>query len=147
MFTTRSWLHLGPLLIVLLGALYLAGCKPQQNLAPLSGKVLYKNEPLKFGGVMFQPEAGQPSHAAIQADGSFTLSTFRDGDGATVGKNLVRITCFPSQQPAGESTASQGEVATGGSLIPTRYNDFNTSALVIEVPASGNDNVVIELVD
>lgn len=133
--------------VLLLHAILLTGCEPPQKLAPFSGKVIYKNQPLKFGGVMFQPEAGQPARATIMSDGTFTLSTFREGDGATIGKNQVRVTCFPSQQPAGEASASQGELATGGSFIPPKYNDFSTSGLVVEVQATKNDGVIIELTD
>ena len=48
----------------LLLAATLVGCGNQDRpLAPVSGQVLYKGEPLTFGSVTFQPAGGQPARA------------------------------------------------------------------------------------
>ena len=60
------------------------------------------------------------------------LSTFEEGDGATVGTNLVRVTCYESQRP-GVADAAGGEVPLGRLLIPKKYTHYHTSGLVVEV--------------
>ncbi len=141
-------IRIGPRsLLTLLSSLLiltLVGCNRGPTLTPVKGKVLYNGEPLKFGGVMFQPEGGQPARAEIQPDGTFTLTTNSRGDGATVGRNRVRVTCYPAQSP--EAQASEGEAALGESLIPKKYTDIDTSGILVEV-SKGGDEVIIELTD
>ncbi len=121
------------------------GCGDKVQLAPASGKVLYNDQPLPFGSVMFQPAAGQPARGTIQADGTFELSTFDPGDGATVGPNLVRVTCFEIQNPNRPSGEEQGEPTLGRSLIPKEYNQYGTSGLEFDVPPEGDDEIVLRL--
>lgn len=126
-------------------ALAIIGCSRGPEIVPVSGKVLYNGEPLKYGGVMFQPEAGQPARGVIQPDGTFVLTTESKGDGATVGRNRVRVTCYEAQDPS--AAASEGEAALGKLLIPKKYTDIDTSEIEIEVPRGGKNDVVIELTD
>ena len=76
----------------------IAGCERGPNTVPVSGKVSYNGTPLEFGSVMFQPPSGQPALGEIQSDGTFSLSTYRPGDGAVVGRHKVRIACYESQR-------------------------------------------------
>ncbi len=125
----------------------LGGCGKGPEIVPFTGKVLYKGEPLEFGSVMFQPTAGgKPSSGRIESDGTFAMKTRGVGDGAAVGLNRIRVTCFPAQKPGAGGNQSQ-EIALGNSLIPTRYNSFGSSGLSIEVKAAGNDPYTIELDD
>ena len=121
------------------------GCTKQEY-APVSGKVLYKGQPLQFGSVMFQPDAGQPAFGYIKEDGTFYMSTNNDGDGARIGVNKVRVACFQTQKPQADGTLS-GEAALGPSLIPAKYNSVEHSGLVVEVPPEGKKDIVLELVD
>ena len=132
-------------LFLLLGAIILAGCgEPQRELAPLTGKVLYKGEPLRFGSVMIEHEFGQPATAEIQPDGTFSVVTRGEGGGTAVGKNRVRIACFEGQDPE-RQVAFVGEDMLGKSLIPEKYASFETSGLTVDVAANGNKPVVLEL--
>ncbi len=133
---------IAPLVLVAL----LLGCGSDVELAPIRGKVLYNGQPLKFGGVTFQPIAGEPATGTIQSDGSFTLTTFDEGQGATVGKNQVRVTCYERQDP-NAPPAKLGEDVLGKLLIPQRYTSYDTSGLTIVVSPEGKDDVVLELVD
>jgi hypothetical protein len=121
-----------------------AGCGRGIATAPVEGKVLFQGRPLKFGSVIFQPEAGPPATGNIQPDGTFRLSTFRDGDGAVLGKHQVRITCFESQRPGAQQAVAQQELATGQALIPEKYASFATSELSVEVKAK-NEPLVFDL--
>ena len=115
-------------------SLFVAGCGGDQlPVAPAQGKVLLDGKPLEFGAVMFQPEAGPPARGQIQPDGSFTLSTYGNGDGAIIGKHRVRITCFESQRPGYQPDPSQGEPGVGESLIPKKYQRLEQSGLTAEV--------------
>ena len=125
--------------------LLLTGCGGDTNIAPFTGEVRYKGKPLEFGSVMLQPvEGGQPSNAIIQSDGTFVMSIREVGEGATIGQNRVRVTCFPAQNTNKTANASQ-ELALGKSLIPTKYNSFGSSGLTIEVKPENNEPYVIEL--
>ncbi|MBN2295991.1 MAG: hypothetical protein JXM70_26400 [Pirellulales bacterium] len=122
----------------------LTGCGKKRELAPLSGKVLYKGQPLRFGTVVFEHEYGQPATGAIQPDGTFTLTTRGEGEGTAVSTSRVRVACYEGQNPS--SQAAAGEVATlGRSLIPEKYTSFETSGLSVRVRSGANDPVILEL--
>jgi hypothetical protein len=137
-----------PLLVISFLALVavLTGCREGPHIAPLTGKVLLDGQPLEFGSVMLQPvEGGEPARAQIQSDGTFVMTMYGVGEGAAVGLNRVRVTCFAGQRPGGSTVAADGELAVGGSLIPTRYSSFGSSGLTIEVLPGENEPYVIEL--
>src|SRR5262245_19534074 len=77
----------------------LSGCGPANglNLARVSGKVMYKGEPVKNGTVFFMPDeakgtVGPPAVGSITANGSYVMSTETAGDGVIVGHHKVGIT-------------------------------------------------------
>lgn len=121
-----------------------AGCAEKSPVAPVSGKVLYNGAPLPYGNVTFQPAAGQPAGGAIEADGSFRLSTFREYDGAMVGAHKVRISCYTSQSP-GQKERKAGEASLGKLLIPINYTYADQSGLTVTVPPEGTTDIVFEL--
>ncbi len=124
----------------------ISGCGSDRlSTAPVEGKVFYEGEPLKFGGVIFQPEKGGPlARGQIQPDGTFRLSTYGDGDGTVLGKHFVQITCFENQHPDASQSGGQKESGLGRSLIPVRYTRFQTSGLRTEVKAH-NEPFIFEL--
>jgi hypothetical protein len=125
-----------PLAFLLIGVV-LTGCQPGPSIVPVSGKVTYNGNALKFGSVMFQPNSGPLARGTIQTDGTFRLTTHVDGDGCAVGTSKVRITCFQSQNADVASQAAAGEVPGGGLLIPKRYTSFGTSGITAEVRRGG----------
>jgi hypothetical protein len=125
--------------------LLLSGCDRGPQLAPVRGKVLFDGKPLEFGSVMFQPKSGQPARSEIRPDGTFELTTIRQGDGAVVGANHVRVTCWEGQRPAAPGAGQDAEAALGASLIPKKYMSFEHSGITIEVKPEGHDALVIEL--
>jgi hypothetical protein len=88
------------LLTVLL--LAVVSCSSSENdrksVYPVRGKVFYKNKPAYKAFVTFKPvnEPATPKdprpHGEVEKDGSFSLSTFGDKDGAPAGEYLVLIT-------------------------------------------------------
>src|SRR5262245_8380587 len=50
---------------------------------PVKGMVTYKGKTLTQGEVVFEPvDSGREAHGQIESDGRFTLTTFKQGDGA-----------------------------------------------------------------
>jgi len=140
--------HTLRLLVLVCFGIAASGCDSGPQIVPVQGKVLFRDKPLEFGSVMFQPvEGGQPARGVIQPDGTFSLTTNSPGDGATVGPNLVRITSFTAQRPGAEGAATERELDMGQSLIPLKYNSFQTSELEVEVLPDDNEPFVIELED
>ena len=53
----------------------------------------YKGQPLTMGIVTFEPDGyGRMATGKLQSDGTFILSTLKDGDGAAVGHHRVFVT-------------------------------------------------------
>lgn len=119
--------------------LILGGCDKGPQVVPVTGTVFYNDEPLPFGSIMFQPVRGQPATGQIEEDGTFTMSSFRKGDGATVGRQKVRINCYSSQSPVEKAKPVVGERSIGTLLIPRDYTSFDTSDLTAEVLSDGNE--------
>lgn len=88
---------------------------------PVSGLVTYKGNPLTRGTVVFEPDAGRPAHGAIQPDGHYTLSTFKDGDGAVEGTHRVSISGLNKKD------------------LPLKYHSPSSSGIEIEVRGETSD--------
>lgn len=121
------------------------GCGKTRTLAELTGKVTYNGQPLQFGVVMIQAEGGQPATGDIQPDGTFEMTTRGEGTGVPVGECKVRILCFHGQNP--EVLAQNSAAPLGKSLIPKRYNSFNTSGITVEIQSGANEPLNLKLTD
>jgi hypothetical protein len=114
--------------------LVLVGCEAEPpQLAPVHGNVYFKKAPLGGGIIVFTPDAvrngdGPISHAEIQPDGSYVLSSDR-GMGAVPGWHLVTITAF-------------GE---GASPLPDRYGDPEQSGLSFEIKPGQDNRIDVNL--
>ena len=130
---------------VVLSAIGATGCSKTPPVAPVGGKVLYNGAPLPYGAIVFQPAKGQPGAGAIQPDGTFRLSTFREYDGAVPGTHKVSITCYTSQRPSEKAKGRVADQSIGELLIPSKYTYGDSSGLTAEVPAEGTDALVFEI--
>lgn len=133
--------------VALVGIL-LAGCGPSgPKLAKVVGKVTYKSAPLKFGSVIFQPEAGKAASGIIKPDGTFELFTNKPGDGALIGKHRVRVMSTTTQDPSFSVKEGQ-EMPLGKSLIPEKYGDLDKTPLKdIQVEDKSENTFTFNLVD
>ena len=84
------------ILAALLGVA-VVGCGPDKpKLVTVTGKVVFKNEPLTAGSIWFVPDSGnayqgeKPS-CQLQLDGSFTMRTYPFGDGVPPGAYKVML--------------------------------------------------------
>lgn len=115
------------------------GCDTHPATAPVQGSVLFEDQPLKFGSVMFQPTSGgQPARGEIQPDGTFILSTFSEGDGAIIGSHRVRIMCNSVQDPNNTAAYDVNAANVGRLMIPRKYTQLSSSGLTADVSASEN---------
>ena len=115
-------------------AVCITGCQGDRpTLVPVTGKVIYKGEPLTAGSVHLFPDAGnsfdkdQPS-SLLQLDGSFTIKTFPYGDGVPPGR--YKVTLAPQ---------------LAGRIQLPHYADPTRTPLSIDVPDSGVRDHVLEI--
>lgn len=118
-------------------ALALAGCGGADGggpaLAPVTGRVTFKNEGVTAATLNFLPDAekgnrGQMATAVLQLDGSFTLETYPKGAGVLPG--AYKVTVLTGRRP-------EPELA--------KYRDVKTTPLSVDVPAEGLKEYQIEL--
>ncbi len=113
---------------------------PPVTTHPVKGKVLLSDgKPLTEGTISFMPksETGRVATGTIQSDGSFALTTEGSGEGAAEGEYKVKISTTLSK-PTGKKGISL--VA-----VPPRYQDEDSSGLIINVKSGGNDLEPIRL--
>jgi hypothetical protein len=116
-------------------------------IVPSRGVVTYKGKPVPKLSVAFLPEKGMVAEGTTDANGRFTLTTKKLGDGAMVGPHKVGISVVPDSVPdmPGLPGTKKDEEE---SPIPRKYADANTSGLtvVVENTAAKND-FTFELTD
>jgi len=78
-------------------ALLACGCGGQR-IAPVKGRVTFNGHPVKDAAITFSPtgepelkETGKPGTGFTDENGDFVLSTFKNFDGAIVGKHSVHV--------------------------------------------------------
>ncbi len=124
---------------------------------PVSGQVTYNGKPLEKGEISFIPEDAKKNAGASGRieNGTYSLSTGGEGDGAQVGSYKVTITAkedyMAKAKAAFEKEAKQQREssfippqfvakaeAEAKSLIPAGYGDARTTTLKGEVKAQSN---------
>jgi hypothetical protein len=108
--------------------------------------VTYQGQPVTGGSVTFSPIAGQEGSAVgkaaagnVQSDGTFTLGTYSQTDGAVVGRHRVSYAAPLPELPAGK------ELQPGESMPPSPYDGLVPREAEVEVKSGSND-IQIELV-
>lgn len=121
-------------LAVFVVAVVITGCGRGSNTAPVSGLVTLDGKPIAGAAVLFMPvEGGVPGRAATKDDGTFSLTTFKDDDGALVGRHRVAVskveTTGAAPGPDGASGKLDGRQIRTTWLTPERYGTPTTSGL------------------
>ena len=135
----------------------LEGCSRQAKLSglvPCEGTVTYKGTPLSEALVTLSPTgnpAGRSAAARTDAAGKFTMTTLHPNDGVAPGDYRVTVSKYefygeapPPQMIDGEEVLSSRPQR---SVIPMKYEEANTSGLVLTVPAKGIKDALFELTD
>ncbi|HXG11924.1 MAG TPA: carboxypeptidase-like regulatory domain-containing protein [Gemmataceae bacterium] len=153
----RSDLFQG-LLVTALGCL-VVGCSQdpaaanRPKVVPAGGQVLYRSQAVEGAHVTFMnAEANQSGYGVTDADGRFTLTTFREGDGVVPGRQKIsirKVEVIDRSKPGFDYSASS-EIPPPAEerwLIPKRYGRFETSGLTVEVREGGKNEFILELKD
>lgn len=149
--------------LLCVGMLVFCGCTKgtSYNTVPATGTVLYQGRPLPGAQVAFLGDGKTPPALAVTAqDGTFSLTTSVDGDGAVPGTYQVTVSKMSGSKAAASNVKmSMDEAAAASSkgltqetqeptsLIPAHYAAAATSGLSYEVKSSGENDFKIELTD
>ena len=85
---------------------------------PVKGTITYKGKALTQGQITFEPENGREAHGTIQPDGTFVMTTFKEGDGAIAGTHRIAV---------------RGTGKGGKDILPVKYRNASSSKVEIEV--------------
>jgi hypothetical protein len=160
--------------LAVLGAFVMTSCGTDDGLGkryPVSGEVTYNGNPLEKGAISFIPEdaKGVGATGAIE-NGSYTMSTGGNGDGARAGKYKVVITAkedatakakadFEKARGARKNVSGTEEIAViprqfalkaeaeAKSLIPAGYGDVRSTTLTAEVKEQSSNPIDFKLSD
>jgi hypothetical protein len=109
---------------------------------PVTGKVTHQGEPLPFGAVTFVPTDGPAGSARIEPDGTYRAEL-------VPGAHRVAVMALPPRQGRPDPTQEGGLDTTGfpepKSLIPEKYNHYDSSNVEIEVKESSENVINIDL--
>ena len=106
------------LVAVVVGCLPLAACGGNPKTYKVTGTVIWKGQPVADANVSFMAEGqSRPSTGKTNAQGKFTLSTFKSNDGALPGKNKATVTKVEAENmdPAAMAERMKG----GAGVAPT----------------------------
>lgn len=121
-----------------------SGCGRKSDTVPVTGSVSYRGQPLTKGDVQMVPleiaagKTRRPATATIDANGQFTMSTFKLGDGMVPGKYGVAIVAI-RRYPNLMDPNDKPEYA-----VPVRYVDPKTSGLIAIIPDQTSKPVQLE---
>lgn len=129
-----------PVGLGLLIACVFVGCDRNPPTYPVSGKIHFPSgSPVRMGTIETKSrELGINARGKIETDGSFTLTTFKPGDGAVAGLH----DCVVVQLVIGEDLPKMG--STFGVVDP-RHNSYHSSGLTLEVKPEGPNNFRLEV--
>jgi len=71
-----------------------AGCDSGPERFPVSGQVVINGRPLTSGTILGAPSDDRPAYGEIDAQGRFTLTTYKDSDGCVAGTHPVTVTAI-----------------------------------------------------
>lgn len=118
------------------------GCSGQHRTYPVNGKVQFANGlPVKVGTV----ELKSSEHPEIQArgtieqDGSFSLTTYKENDGAIAGKHFAVIVQLVIAEEV------ENHVASTYGVIDPKHSTYATSGLTVDIQPNQPNDIVIEV--
>lgn len=120
--------------IVCLAAL--PGCEgSSMKTAPVTGRITFNGKPVPQGVVLFVPlSPGPTATGEIHTDGTYSLTTFRNGDGAVLGTHKVVVDAKEDFPPGPISPRSPTPFA----VVPDKYLSHATTDLTADVQHGEN---------
>lgn len=127
--------------LVVLLILYLCGCSDRLTTYPVSGKVHFTTGgPVHVGAIELRSRAyGVQARGLIQPDGSFTLTTYVEGDGAIAGIH----DCVVVQFVMAEGIRDHRPSTIG--VVDRRYANYATSGLTVEITPQRYNKIVLQV--
>ena len=123
----------------------LLGCSGNLPTYEVIGTVEFEDGTCPMFGTIefFSPEFKINAHGKVNRDGSFTVSTFEDGDGAVLGHHDIVI-----MQQVGNYLLAKSDIEIDhdhGSLIDKSHFDYRTTGLSCEIKAEKNEvNLIVK---
>ena len=137
--TNRCYNLILPLLVVTLFAF--PGCKQEENLGRIGGKVTFQGQPVSEGMVLFSCIAkGVNVTAPLKADGSYEVIMAK-GAGLPLGEYKVSLS---PPQPFYEIGEKAPPVPKQYPNSPAKYRNFQTSGLSVNI-INGDNPFNIEM--
>lgn len=138
------WIWMGLLVGMAAG---LVGCSSEKKTHVVQGKVVFSDgTPVQFGDVeTLSVDQRINARGKIDKDGSFTLTTYVEGDGAVVGDHkavIVQMSGSPLMAMAKMETVQHSH----GHDLGAKYRSYDTSGLGFSVEA-GKVNEVTFVID
>jgi hypothetical protein len=123
-----------------------AGCSPSK--AIVTGTVSYKGQPVPAGEIHFIGDDGQSRSSVITREGTYQVDDAPVGPVVVtvVATKLVNKTDGPLPSPTGTDVAAPTPKIVEVSLVPSKYNDKQTSKLRYTV-ARDRQTINVELQD
>ncbi len=163
-------------LMILLVAAGCGGGGGNASLAPVTGQVIYKEQPVEGAQVTFVcATAARPATGVTDKEGRFQLTTFEFKDGATIGPNVITVTKADPKAEAAVVASPQEDDETRKDptklammpgknrdimkakadkesknpkgLLPAKYGNPKSTTLKEEVTKAGPNKFVLQLTD
>jgi hypothetical protein len=118
-----------------------AGCSDRLRTYPVNGKVQFKTGGVVHVGTVELKSREHSVHALgpIQSDGSFTLTTYKDGDGAIAGiHDCVVVQFVMAEGLAGHKPSTIG-------VVDRRYASYSTSGMQVDISTNKKNEIVLEV--
>ncbi|MGL4944190.1 MAG: hypothetical protein ACRC46_13495 [Thermoguttaceae bacterium] len=151
--------------VIVAGLLGCSSSSQLEGLVPMRGVVLLDDQPIENAKILFAPKPGQDvalrSASAISGQGgTFSMMTLNPGDGVFPGTYLIAVEktemtdLRTPEQKARDESADVDENSKRlppspeplvKAIVPTRYNDVNTSGLEKVVDSRGDKKFEIRL--
>ncbi len=125
-----------------------AGCHSRHPpTVPVEGLVAFTDgTPVRVGRIEFESEPGGiNARGTLNNEGEFHLSTFRDGDGAVVGRHRVIVQQTISPYAGTPGKAKHSPHGPPPMKVPTRYGDHRTSPLTADVTSDPQQRIVLQI--
>lgn len=135
----RSQFFVFAILFLLFGG---CGDSSRQKVVKVTGTVALDGKPLTNGVVIFTPGSGRGATGVLGSDGTFSLSTYDESDGATIGIHGVSIVPALADKEVLESEEPIGAKPQ----IPVKYSNPASSGLKREVKTGEENHFDFELV-
>jgi len=126
-----------------------AGCG-RREMGPVSGTLRYQGNPVPDAVVKFTAQSRPTAVGRTDAEGRYSLTTFRKGDGAYGGSHRVAVIPWMegwADLPDDAQTGRKPPPTVPRPDIPERFRQLSQSPLKAEVVAGKNNVIDLDLVD